>query len=79
MAGKQFKTMDVWELLALRGEIDAALAAKRKQLEGTRKTGATRAKRSPARQGRSTRAATARSRAGNRKTTRPRKRRARAA
>jgi hypothetical protein len=41
MAGKQFKSMDVWELLALRGEIDAALAAKRKELEKAPKTRST--------------------------------------
>ena len=41
MAGKQFKSMDVWELLALRGEIDAALAVKRKELEKGQKTRST--------------------------------------
>jgi DNA-binding protein H-NS len=33
MAGKQLKTMDVSALLALRGKIDALLAAKRKEFE----------------------------------------------
>jgi DNA-binding protein H-NS len=33
MAGKQLKTMDVGALLALRGKIDALLAAKRKEFE----------------------------------------------
>ena len=33
MAGKQIKTMDVGALLALRGKIDALLAAKRAELE----------------------------------------------
>jgi DNA-binding protein H-NS len=42
MAGKQFKTMDVWELLALRGEIDALLAAKRKELERSKPRAASR-------------------------------------
>ena len=33
MAGKQLKTMDVSALLALRGKIDALLAAKRREFE----------------------------------------------
>ena len=33
MAGKRRKTDDLWELLAQRGEIDAALAEKRRELE----------------------------------------------
>jgi len=33
VAGKQLKTMDVSALLALRGKIDALLAAKRKEFE----------------------------------------------
>ena len=33
MAGKQLKTMDVSALMALRGKIDALLAAKRKEFE----------------------------------------------
>ena len=35
MAAKQLKSMDIWELLAHRGEIDALLAKKRKELEKT--------------------------------------------
>ena len=33
MAGKQFKSMDIWELLAHRAEIDALIRKKRKELE----------------------------------------------
>ena len=32
MAGKQFKSMDIWELLAHRAEIDALIAKKRKAM-----------------------------------------------
>ena len=35
MAGKQFKSMDIWELLAHRAEIDALIRKKRKELERT--------------------------------------------
>jgi len=35
IAGKQFKSMDIWELLAHRAEIDALIRKKRKELERT--------------------------------------------
>jgi hypothetical protein len=38
MAGKQFKSMDIWELLAHRAEIDALIAKKRRELERAPKT-----------------------------------------
>ena len=38
MAGKQFKSMDIWELLAHRAEIDALIRKKRKELERAPKT-----------------------------------------
>jgi hypothetical protein len=38
MAGKQFKSMDIWELLAHRAEIDALIAKKRKELERAPRT-----------------------------------------
>jgi hypothetical protein len=38
MAGKQFKSMDIWELLAHRAEIDALIRKKRKDLERAPKT-----------------------------------------
>ena len=41
MAGKQFKSMDIWELLAHRGEIDALIRKKRRELERTPRTSRT--------------------------------------
>jgi len=41
MAGKQFKSMDIWELLAHRAEIDALIRKKRRELERTPRTSRT--------------------------------------
>ena len=41
MTGKQFKSMDIWELLAHRAEIDALIAKKRKELERAPRTSRT--------------------------------------
>jgi hypothetical protein len=38
MAGKQFKSMDIWELLAHRAEIDALIRKKRRELERAPRT-----------------------------------------
>jgi hypothetical protein len=44
MAGKQFKSMDIWELLAHRAEIDALIRKKRKELERAPRTSRTTAR-----------------------------------
>jgi hypothetical protein len=38
MAGKQFKSMNIWELLAHRAEIDGLIRKKRRELERAPKT-----------------------------------------